>query len=117
MLIRKLPKKPKRTGRFRSPRHRAHVRGHACVICDAEAPIECAHLRIGSGTGMGQRPHDFFVTSLCKDCHARQHSVGERTFWHGKDVGSILRVFINSSPVAREIRQFMADNGIDENSF
>jgi hypothetical protein len=65
---------------------------------------------------MGQRPHDFFVTSLCKDCHQRQHTVGERTFWQGKDVGAIIRAFIRTSPAAREIRQFMAERGIDENS-
>ena len=53
MLIRKLPKKPKRETRFRSQRHLNHVRSHACVVCDAEAPIEAAHVRLGSGAGMG----------------------------------------------------------------
>jgi hypothetical protein len=115
-MIRKLPKKVKRDGRFRSQRHLSHIRSHACVVCDASAPIEAAHVRIGSGAGMGQRPHDFFATSLCKDCHQRQHTVGERTFWQGKDVGAIIRAFIKTSPAAREIRQFMAENGIDANS-
>ena len=103
MLIRKLPKRPKRTERFRSPRHRAFVRGHACVICDAEAPIECAHYSLGSNSGMAQKADDWRCIPLCKDCHQRQHTQGERTFWQGKDPLAIIEALIRTSPVRREI--------------
>jgi cytochrome c1 len=109
-MIRKLPKKAKRETRFRSQRHLSHVRGHACVVCDASAPIEAAHVRLGSGAGMGQKPHDYRALALCKDCHARQHTVGEATFWgnawhNGLSVSpdDLIEEFIKSSPVRREI--------------
>ena len=102
-MIRKLPKKAKRETRFRSQRHCGHIRQHACVICDASAPIEVAHLRLGTHTGMGQRPHDWSATPLCKSCHARQHVEGEATFWAGKDPHAIIEALIRTSPVRREI--------------
>ena len=102
-MIRKLPKKVKRDGRFRSQRHLSHIRGHACVVCDASAPIEAAHVRIGSGAGMGQKPHDYYAVPLCKPCHQRQHTVGERTFWEDFDLNVIIFQLISTSPVWREI--------------
>ena len=106
MLIRKLPKSPKRETRFRSQRHLNHVRSHACVNCDAEAPIEAAHVRLGSGAGMGQKPHDYFAVPLCKACHAAQHTQGERTFWQDKSVQAIMGELIRTSPVRREIEDY-----------
>jgi hypothetical protein len=117
MLIRKLPKKPKRETRFRSQRHLTHVRGHACVVCDAEAPIEAAHVRLGSGAGMGQKPHDYLAVALCKDCHQRQHTVGEQTFWgeyHEHSYGSVwavIEALIKTSPVRREIEAHRQGEG------
>ena len=113
MLIRKLPKKPKRETRFRSQRHLNHVRSHACVVCDAEAPIEAAHVRLGSGAGMGQKPHDYLAVSLCRLCHGMQHNVGEHTYWQaaGKDPQAIIAAFIASSPVRREIETHRAEHG------
>ena len=102
-MLRKLPKKPKRETRFRSQRHCTHIRSHACVNCDAEAPIEVAHVRIGSGAGMGQKPHDYWAVPLCRDCHARQHNIGERTFWDGKTLPLIIEALIGTRPVRREI--------------
>lgn len=41
--------------------------------------------RPGKETGMGRKPHDFFVTPLCAYHHrigiASQHARGEREFW------------------------------------
>jgi hypothetical protein len=105
-MIRKLPKKPKRETRFRSQRHLRHIRSHACVVCDADAPIEAAHVRLGSNAGMGFKPDDFRAVALCgghDGCHQRQHSQGERTFWQGKDVEAIIEAFIRTSPVRAEI--------------
>jgi len=115
-MIRKLPKKAKRDGRFRSQRHLNHVRGHACVVCDASAPIECAHVRMGSGAGMGQKPHDYLTVALCKACHQRQHNVGEITFWMSEetinalDPHKLIEAFIRTSPVRAEIEQHRRDN-------
>lgn len=107
-MIRKLPKKAKRETRFRSQRHLTHVRGHACVVCDASAPIEAAHVRLGSGAGMGQKPHDYLAVPLCggaDGCHPKQHRMGEETFWRKaeKDPQAIIAALIATSPVRREI--------------
>ena len=113
-MIRKLPKKAKRETRFRSQRHLRHVRSYACVMCDAEAPIEAAHVRLGSDGGMGSKPSDLYAVALCggpEGCHQRQHSQGERTFWQGKDVSAIIEAFIRTSPVRAEIEQHRRDNG------
>ena len=102
-LIRKIPKAKKDGARFKSQRHLRHVREHACVYCDATAPIEAAHVRNGSDAGMGRKPSDYYAVSLCKECHQRQHNLGEVTFWRGHDVAAILDAFVRSSPVRREI--------------
>lgn len=106
MLIRKIAKAPKRSSRFRSQKHLNHVRSHACVVCDAEAPIEAAHVRLGSDGGMGSKPSDFYAVPLCggaTGCHQRQHTVGERTFWQGRDPQAIMGELIRTSPARREI--------------
>ena len=101
-LIRKLPAKAKEGARWKSQRHLKHVRSHACVNCDASAPIEAAHVRIGSDAGMGRKPSDYFAVPLCKDCHQLQHTVGERTFWEGKDVAEIIHQLVRTSPAFYE---------------
>lgn len=113
-MIRKLPKKPKREARFRSQRHLRHIRSHACVMCDCEAPIEAAHVRLGGNGGMGFKPDDFNAVALCggpDGCHQRQHTIGERTFWQGKDVQAIIAEFIRTSPVRREIEEHRRNAG------
>jgi hypothetical protein len=65
--------------------------------------IEVAHVRIGSGAGVGQKPDDWNTLSLCRDCHALQHRIGERTFWGDRDPAMITRAFVRASPKRREI--------------
>ena len=110
MLPPKLPKKPKSESRWRSRRHCDFVRGHACANCGSLAGIEVAHVRIGSGAGMGQKPDDWRTVSLCRGCHESQHT-GERTFWdryrkeHGCTVNDLIEAYCKASPVAREIKE------------
>ena len=115
MLPRRKPKAPKRSSRWRSQRHLAFVRDHACCNCDSVSGIEAAHVRIGSGAGMGQKPDDWRAVSLCRDCHSLQHSLGEQTFWrdwsieNGRTVEGLIDAFCKASPVAREIAQVRND--------
>lgn len=106
MLPRKLPKKAKRATRWRSQKHCNFVRGHACSACGSDVAIEVAHVRIGSGAGMGQKPDDWRTVSLCKECHHTQHNQGERTFWTAAqvDVDAMIDAFCKASPCAAEIR-------------
>lgn len=64
----------------RSPAHRAFVRSHACCACGSLTAIECAHVRVGTDGGTGIKPSDRWCLSLCKDCHSRQHQIGEPAF-------------------------------------
>lgn len=111
MLPPKLPKKPKRESRWRSQRHCTFVRSHACCNCGETAGIEVAHVRIGSGAGLGQKPSDWRTVSLCRECHQRQHNIGEPSFWReygnrtGAMVFDLIDAFCKASPVAREIRE------------
>jgi hypothetical protein len=77
-------------------------------------PIEVAHVRRGSGAGVGQRPHDFFTISLCRDHHSEQHRIGEQSFedTHGINMRGLAVLFARQSPKAREIAQFKRENGI-----
>lgn len=100
----RIPRKPKRASRWRSQAHCNFVRSHACSIPDcAGRPIEVAHVRNGSGAGMGQKPDDWNTVSLCAEHHRRQHNIGEGYFWRGIDVSALIAAFCKASPKAREI--------------
>lgn len=105
MLPPAIPKRAKRESRWKSPAHRAFVRSRACCVCGSIVNVECAHVRLGSGAGMGQKPDDYRTVGLCKECHTEQHSVGEATFWQGRDLDGLLSAYCNGSPKAREIRE------------
>lgn len=110
----KKPKAAKRATRWRSQAHMNHVRSFACAVCWSTVNIEAAHVRLGSGAGIGQKPDDWRAVPLCgrgggtdggEGCHARQHRVGEATFWTGWDVEKLIDSLIQASPRRREIEQ------------
>lgn len=80
-LPRRLPKPKRREAVIRSPSHLRFVRSHACSVsgCDGR-PIEAAHVRMGLAGGTGMKPGDDATISLCAECHAYQHRIGEKTF-------------------------------------
>lgn len=104
----RIPKRAKRESRWKSPAHRAWVRSFACSNCGSQTNAECAHVRLGSGAGLGQKPDDWRCVSLCggpEGCHTRQHNQGEETFWKGRDIAALIDEFCAKSPKAREIRE------------
>ena len=112
MLPARLPKRPKRESRWRSPAHLTFVRGFACASCGSQTNIEAAHVRINSGAGVGTKPDDWRAVPLCggqEGCHAYQHRVGEVTFWnqykraHGQTVEQLIDELCAASPKRREI--------------
>jgi hypothetical protein len=107
MLPARVPKKPKRATRWRSQAHCNFVRSHGCCACGSTSGIEVAHVRNGSGAGVGQKPDDWRTVSLCRDCHALQHSIGEPRFWRGErvDPEALIAEFIKASPKRHEIEQ------------
>jgi hypothetical protein len=107
MLPARIPKAPKRASRWRSQAHCNFVRSFSCCVpgC-AGRPIEVAHVRRGSGAGVGQKPHDFYAISLCRDHHAEQHRIGEQSFEkrHSIDMTKLAEEFAIVSPKAMEIK-------------
>ena len=101
-LPRKLPKHPKRDGRLRCPAHLAWVRSHGCCVpgCKTTSRIEAAHVRTGTGGGMGMKPGDEWTISLCRQHHADQHSLGEPAFGHRHqlDLRALAAEFAAKSP-------------------
>jgi hypothetical protein len=113
ILPRRIPKEPKRASRWRSQAHCNFVRSHACCIpkCGNWTPIQVAHVRNGSGAGIGQKPDDWRTVSLCRDCHDMQHRVGEETFWRtsGVNVEDMILEFIKASPKRHEIEAILRE--------
>ena len=72
--------KPKPNLRRRGA-HLAFVRLLPCVACGKAAPSDAAHVRTGTDGGTGIKPGDRYAVPLCAACHAKQHRVGELTFW------------------------------------
>lgn len=87
MRTRVVPRGKRRLNPRLAPKHLAFVRLLPCIACGAAAPSEAAHVRIGTDGGSGLRPSDRYALPLCtsrpgrEGCHARQHRIGERTFW------------------------------------
>ncbi len=111
MLPRRIPKPAKRASRWRSQAHCNFVRSFACSMCGETAAIEVAHVRNGSGAGIGQKPDDWRTVSLCKVCHQHQHFIGEKTFWAVRDVEKLISEFIAASPKRADILQVQRERG------
>jgi hypothetical protein len=107
----RIPKKAKRSTRWRSQAHCNFVRSHACCACGSMAGIEVAHVRNGSGAGIAQKPDDWRTVSLCKHCHANQHRMGEKSFWRNvrPDPEALICEFIKASPKRHEIERVMKE--------
>jgi hypothetical protein len=101
----------------RRVRHLAFVRRLPCVACGKAAPSEAAHVRTGTDSGVGIKPGDRYAVPLCSACHARQHWVGELTFWSTLRIDPInvaLRLWTVSSDItAGERTVFRARQQID----
>jgi hypothetical protein len=108
--------KPKANVR-RQVRHLAFVRQLPCVACGKAAPSEAAHVRTGTDSGVGIKPGDRYAVPLCSACHARQHRVGELTFWSALRIDPLnvaLRLWTVSSDIAAGQRTiFRARQQID----
>ncbi len=65
----------------RRVQHLAFVRQLPCVACGKAAPSDAAHVRTATDGGVGMKPSDRYAVPLCTVCHAKQHRIGELTFW------------------------------------
>jgi hypothetical protein len=61
--------------------HLAFLRQLPCVACGKAAPSEAAHVLTGTDGGVAVKPGDRYAVPLYSACHAKQHRIGELTFW------------------------------------
>ena len=74
--------RPKHKPDFRRRlQHLTFIRLLPCVACGKGAPSEAAHVRTGTDGGTGMKPGDRYAVPLCTTCHAKQHRIGELSFW------------------------------------
>lgn len=113
------PKKAKRSDRWHSPKHLRWIREFACCNCGSMENVEAAHVRMQSGAGLSQKPHDWLTVPLCHDCHHNdQHQHGEPGFWkryalkHRQTVWALLDMLAIKSPVSKEIEREKQERGI-----
>jgi len=97
-------KKPRRDNRIRSAAHLKWIRGFACAVRGCvQMPIEAAHVRLGSNSGVGIKPDDSRTIPLCgglEGHHAEQHRIGERAFAekYGLDLEALWQALWAKSP-------------------
>jgi len=74
-------------------------------------------VRTGTDAGVGIKPADRYAVPLCATCHAKQHRVGELTFWSALRVDPLnvsLRLWTVSADItAGERIVFRARQQID----
>jgi hypothetical protein len=101
----------------RRAQHLAFVRQLPCVACGKAAPSEAAHVRTGTDGGVGVKPGDRYAVPLCTVCHAKQHRIGELTFWSALRIDPLnvaLRLWTVSADIkAGERTVFRARQQID----
>ena len=101
----------------RRPQHLPFVRQLPCVACGKAAPSEAAHVRTGTDGGVGVKPGDRYAVPLCAACHAKQHRIGELSFWSARHIDPLnvaLRLWTVSGDIrAGERTVFRARQQID----
>jgi hypothetical protein len=80
-IAKDIPRSNRKPNPRRQAEHLAFIRMLPCIACGRSAPSQAAHVRSGTDGGVGLKPHDKFSTPMCAACHAKQHKVGELTFW------------------------------------
>lgn len=69
------------TSRIRSSEHLSWVSTQPCIVSGCWASqCDAAHVRRGTGGGMGLKPGDQWVIPLCRVHHREQHQIGEAAF-------------------------------------
>ena len=104
----RIVRKRKRDSALRCPQHRQWIRTFACCVpeCNSESRIDACHVRNGSHAGMGRKPGDDMLISMCRDHHREQHQIGEAEFErrYGLNLTDLAREFASTSPPLKRLR-------------
>jgi hypothetical protein len=85
-------KRPRRVTARQNATHLGFVRKLPCTNCKCRPQCEAAHIRFQNGGGLGLKPPDSCVVSLCRACHLAQHNcpTGEVGWWGDIDRAKAL---------------------------
>src|SRR5689334_4664962 len=101
----------------RRGQHLTFIRQLPCIACGRAAPSEPAHVRTGTDGGVGMKPRDRYTVPLCTACHAKQHRLGQLSFWSALSIDPLnvaFRLWIVSADLtAGERTVFRARQQID----
>jgi hypothetical protein len=116
-ILRSVARRASKPDLRRRAQHLGFVRQLPCVACGKAAPSEAAHVRTGTDGGVGVKPGDRYTVPLCTVCHAKQHRIGELTFWSALRIDPVnvaLRLWTVSADIqAGERTVFRARQQID----
>lgn len=105
--------------KIRNPKHTRWIATLPCCLAGRDIPcggdVVAAHIRMGSGAGMGQKPDDNLTVPLCHAHHNFQHTKGELFFWgqHLNDAKKLANMLYGASlqDAYRYIMDFNAITG------
>jgi hypothetical protein len=66
--------------RIEDEAYRKYCRELPCFVTNREG-VDFAHIRLGSHTGISQKPNDYDAHPLNPSEHRLQHQIGEATYW------------------------------------
>lgn len=66
---------------IRDSKHLKFIRSLPCCVCLKTFTVQAAHIRKGNDGGTGLKPPDCYTVPLCSECHIKQHTKGEISFW------------------------------------
>lgn len=94
---------PKEGTAIRCQGHLAWVRTFECAIARShicEGRMEAHHVRLGTHTGIGQKPDDSTAVPLCSAAHKMLHDIGAQTFErrHALTLTSLAAALWQKSP-------------------
>lgn len=103
--------------RPRSPRKKNKgwldtIRSLPCTVCKKPDCSDAAHIRFADRiyykrhSGLGEKPNDVWVVPLCRDCHVKQHSENEASWWRAVNIDPLW--------IAMLLRQHSEDRQILE---
>jgi hypothetical protein len=102
-IPRTVPRRKPKPNLRRQVHHLIFVRQLPCVACGKAAPSDAAHVRTGTDGGVGRKPGDRYTVPLCTACHAKQHRIGELTFWSALRIDP-LNVALRLWTVSADVR-------------
>ena len=95
---------------IRDDKHLKFIRSLPCCVCLKTFTVQAAHIRKGNDGGAGLKPSDCYTVPLCYECHIKQHTMGEVSFWGDIDkatqLASKLYILTDKSKAILTILEF-----------